>query len=194
MVGPAPSEISSSGQDGENLSSRQINIMRRHQRAQKRKAQEMADLSAKSDSLNSSATNQEGVKKLKSHDDLYTPPPDNDEASDSWVLSGFCHLLFRDLAHTSWEIRHGSATGLRDILTHLGGPPGDVGFLEDAAAKFLSVVACDKFGDFVSDQVVAPVRETTAMALGAACKRLPEDRVAVIARYITQVYMQVCML
>ena len=69
------------------------------------------------------------------------------------------------------------------MLTHIGGPPGDTGFMEDAAAKFLSVVACDNFGDFLSDQVVAPVRETTAMALGAAAKRLPDDRVAAISRF-----------
>ena len=128
-LAPPPPMSSNNSGDGENLSSRQMNIMRRHQRAQKRKAQEMADLSAKSDSLNyANADGGGSSKKLKPHGDgdLYTPP-DDDVCQDEWVLSGFCALLFRDLAHTSWEIRHGSATGLRDVLTHLGGPPGDTG-------------------------------------------------------------------
>ena len=32
--------------------------------------------------------------------------------------------------------------------------------------RLLCVLALDRFGDFVSDQVVAPVRETCAQALG----------------------------
>ncbi|CAN4128279.1 unnamed protein product [Withania somnifera] len=44
-------------------------------------------------------------------------------------------------------------------------------FLQDCAIRFLCVLALDRFGDYVSDQVVAPVRETCAQALGA---RRPE--------------------
>ncbi|KAK8787362.1 hypothetical protein V5799_022862 [Amblyomma americanum] len=39
-------------------------------------------------------------------------------------------------------------------------------FLEDLSLRLLCVLALDKFGDFVSDQVVAPVRETCAQTLG----------------------------
>nr|CAD7574777.1 unnamed protein product [Timema californicum] len=38
-------------------------------------------------------------------------------------------------------------------------------WLEDIALRLLCVLALDRFGDFVSDQVVAPVRETCAQAL-----------------------------
>jgi TATA-binding protein-associated factor len=38
--------------------------------------------------------------------------------------------------------------------------------MEDTALRLLCVLALDRFGDFVSDQVVAPVRETCAQALG----------------------------
>lgn len=43
-------------------------------------------------------------------------------------------------------------------------------FLQDCAIRFLCVLSLDRFGDYVSDQVVAPVRETCAQALGAALK------------------------
>lgn len=39
-------------------------------------------------------------------------------------------------------------------------------FLEDMSLRLLCVLALDRFGDFVSDQVVAPVRETCAQTLG----------------------------
>ncbi|XP_028801250.1 TATA-binding protein-associated factor BTAF1 isoform X1 [Neltuma alba] len=44
------------------------------------------------------------------------------------------------------------------------------GFLQDCVIRFLCVLSLDRFGDYVSDQVVAPVRETCAQALGAAFK------------------------
>ncbi|CAA3010787.1 TATA-binding -associated factor BTAF1 isoform X1 [Olea europaea subsp. europaea] len=44
------------------------------------------------------------------------------------------------------------------------------GFLQDCAIRFLCVLSLDRFGDYVSDQVVAPVRETCAQALGAVLK------------------------
>ncbi|WVZ02261.1 hypothetical protein V8G54_023067 [Vigna mungo] len=43
-------------------------------------------------------------------------------------------------------------------------------FLQDCVIRFLCVLSLDRFGDYVSDQVVAPVRETCAQALGAAFK------------------------
>ncbi|KAK6782737.1 hypothetical protein RDI58_020533 [Solanum bulbocastanum] len=43
-------------------------------------------------------------------------------------------------------------------------------FLQDCAIRFLCVLSLERFGDYVSDQVVAPVRETCAQALGAVLK------------------------
>ncbi|KAK6923628.1 Helicase, C-terminal [Dillenia turbinata] len=43
-------------------------------------------------------------------------------------------------------------------------------FLQDCAIRFLCILSLDRFGDYVSDQVVAPVRETCAQALGAVLK------------------------
>lgn len=39
-------------------------------------------------------------------------------------------------------------------------------WLEDMAVRLVCVLALDRFGDFVSDQVVAPVRETCAQTIG----------------------------
>ncbi|KAK3038223.1 hypothetical protein RJ639_029663 [Escallonia herrerae] len=45
-------------------------------------------------------------------------------------------------------------------------------FLQDCAIRFLCILSLDRFGDYVSDQVVAPVRETCAQALGAVLKHM----------------------
>lgn len=39
-------------------------------------------------------------------------------------------------------------------------------WLENVGLRLLCVLALDHFGDFLGDQVVAPVRETCAQALG----------------------------
>ncbi|XP_037492536.1 TATA-binding protein-associated factor BTAF1 [Jatropha curcas] len=43
-------------------------------------------------------------------------------------------------------------------------------YLQDFSIRFLCILSLDRFGDYVSDQVVAPVRETCAQALGATFK------------------------
>lgn len=49
-------------------------------------------------------------------------------------------------------------------------------WLEDVAIRLLCVLALDRFGDFVSDAVVAPVRETCAQCLCAVLKLMkPEN-------------------
>eukprot|EP00250_Pteridium_aquilinum_P022032 c25285_g1_i2 orf=410-6568(-) len=45
-------------------------------------------------------------------------------------------------------------------------------FLQDCVIRFLCVFSLDRFGDFVSDQVVAPVRETCAQVLGAVLRQM----------------------
>lgn len=46
----------------------------------------------------------------------------------------------------------------------------------DAALRILCVLGLDRFGDFVSDQVVAPVRETCAQALGSLLLLVPTQK------------------
>ncbi|KAF9103655.1 TATA-binding protein-associated factor mot1 [Mortierella sp. AM989] len=112
------------------------------------------------------------------------------ETSTEWPFEGICDLLCMDLFDPSWEIRHGAGIGLRDILKVQGGGAGRVigctkaendvrhnEWLEDLAIRLLCVFSLDRFGDFVSDQVVAPVRETCSQTLGALLRHMSDESV-----------------
>ena len=116
------------------------------------------------------------------------------ESSGKWPLQGFCTKLALDLFSEEWEARHGAATGLRELLRGHGSAGGRVAgvgeqegealhqaWLEDLVLRLLCVLALDRFGDFVSDAVVAPVRESAAQALGVALPLLPEKAVLKVA-------------
>ncbi|KAG2462576.1 BTAF1 factor, partial [Polypterus senegalus] len=63
-------------------------------------------------------------------------------------------------------------------------------WLEDLVIRLLCVFALDRFGDFVSDEVVAPVRETCAQTLGVALRHMSEagveKAVDVLLKLLTQ--------
>ncbi|KAG0337819.1 TATA-binding protein-associated factor mot1, partial [Podila horticola] len=112
------------------------------------------------------------------------------ETSTEWPFEGICDLLCMDLFDPCWEVRHGAGIGLRDILKVQGSGAGRVvgctraendirhhQWLEDVAIRLLCVFSLDRFGDFVSDQVVAPVRETCSQTLGALLKHMSEEGV-----------------
>lgn len=63
-------------------------------------------------------------------------------------------------------------------------------WLEDAALRLLCVLALDRFGDFVSDQVVAPVRETCAQTLGVCLAQMRAARVRSVARLLAALAAQ----
>ncbi|XP_050067911.1 TATA-binding protein-associated factor 172 [Anopheles maculipalpis] len=124
------------------------------------------------------------------------------DATD-WPLDSFCSKLFLDLFSPRWETRHGSATALRELLkSHADGGGKSVHmtksemdhqhqlWLEDATLRLLCVLALDRFGDFVSDQVVAPVRETCAQVLGTVLRQLPlakvHQTVAILLTFVKQ--------
>ncbi|KAM8852198.1 TATA-binding protein-associated factor 172 [Synchiropus picturatus] len=113
------------------------------------------------------------------------------EETPEWPLESFCEELCNDLFNPSWEIRHGAGTGLREILKSHGSGGGKlVGstaeqmqrqhqeWIEDLIIRLLCVFALDRFGDFVSDEVVAPVRETCAQTLGVALRYMNESGVS----------------
>lgn len=103
-----------------------------------------------------------------------------------WPLETFCSRLYLDLFNPRWETRHGAATALRELLKSHSAGAGKTAdqtkwqqdqahmlWLEDAVLRLLCVLALDRFGDFISDQVVAPVRETCAQVLGTIMKDIP---------------------
>uniref|UniRef100_A0A4W6D9I7 B-TFIID TATA-box binding protein associated factor 1 n=1 Tax=Lates calcarifer TaxID=8187 RepID=A0A4W6D9I7_LATCA len=128
------------------------------------------------------------------HKVLIDNVPDNSsllEETNEWPLESFCEELCNDLFNPSWEVRHGAGTGLREILKSHGAGGGKlVGstvqqmsrqhqeWIEDLVIRLLCVFALDRFGDFVSDEVVAPVRETCAQTLGVALRYMNETGVS----------------
>ncbi|XP_061600766.1 TATA-binding protein-associated factor 172 isoform X3 [Cololabis saira] len=119
--------------------------------------------------------------------------PDNSSLDEiqEWPLESFCEELCNDLFNPSWEVRHGAGTGLREIIKSHGADGGKlVGstgkqmsrqhqeWIEDLVIRLLCVFALDRFGDFVSDEVVAPVRETCAQTLGVALRHMNETGVS----------------
>lgn len=63
-------------------------------------------------------------------------------------------------------------------------------WLQDLAFRLLCVLALDRFGDFVSDQVVAPVRETCAQVLGAVLKLMEKENVESVLKIVSQLARQ----
>jgi TATA-binding protein-associated factor len=121
-------------------------------------------------------------------------------------LARTCEKLAYSLFAPRWEERHGAAAALREVLrTHAASaavpspPPRARGvepdaaaraarknasWLEDAAVRLLCVLSLDRFGDYVGDGVVAPVRETGAQALGAGLLPLPPRAVEAVVTCI----------
>lgn len=83
-----------------------------------------------------------------------------------------------DLIDPAWQTRHGASLALLELLrspnVSLSAPPA---FLLSLARQLLSLLVLDRFGDFVGDTVIAPVRETAGQALGVLLKYLPEPAV-----------------
>lgn len=185
----------SSSQSFPEMSTREMNRAKRQLKRQERTG---FQASTSGHSRKNSIKDEPEKKKIKTENNrkLYfsnEPVPDGTgvwiDAID-WPLEAFCSKLFVDLFSPRWEIRHGSATALRELLkTHIRGGGKSIymtleeqveahnNWLEDAALRLLCVLALDRFGDFVSDQVVAPVRETCAQVIGTVLKEMPDKLV-----------------
>lgn len=105
-----------------------------------------------------------------------------------WQFQGVYELLLNDLFHDKWEVRHGTALGLRELVKYHGLGAGRVmnkskeendannlAQLEDLSVRLCTLFALDKFADYVNDTVVAPVRESGAQTLAALLIHLDID-------------------
>jgi TATA-binding protein-associated factor len=59
-------------------------------------------------------------------------------------------------------------------------------WLDDCSLRLLSVLALDRFCDYVGDKVVAPVRETCAQALSAVVNHMNFDSVRKVIQILLQ--------
>ncbi|GAM29011.1 hypothetical protein SAMD00019534_121870 [Acytostelium subglobosum LB1] len=118
---------------------------------------------------------------------------------DEWPFTALYEDLLIALFSPQWEMRHGAAVGLRELFRKHGKGGGITVFtkpelietintlwLEDFAIRLLCVIALDRFGDFVSDQVVAPVRETCAQVLGLVVKFMTPESVMKVLTVLLQ--------
>lgn len=120
----------------------------------------------------------------KSHEKDDAKP---NKSNTSWPLQELANEYFNDLLNPAWEMRHGAAIALREIVRLQGKSAGRVLglsthandilnqlWLIDMALKVCCVLALDKFGDFLFDQVVAPVRENAGQLLGCCVSHMLE--------------------
>ncbi|KAI8338754.1 hypothetical protein BC941DRAFT_469857 [Chlamydoabsidia padenii] len=128
---------------------------------------------------------------------------DGGQTSVDWPFKMICEHLCMDLFDPTWEIRHGAGIGLRSILKgHGAGAGKTAGFnqsenqalhnawLEDAAIRLLCVFALDRFADFVSDQVVCPVRETCSQTLGTVLQYMQPEGVVKVHNTLLKLIAQ----
>jgi TATA-binding protein-associated factor len=171
---PPPTQAKASEAQGRPMSSRERNKLKRALSKQQR---------------NTIAAS----KKIKMAPKLYKADRSRLESGE-WPLRDFCLGLRKDLFDETWEIRHGAATAVREIVRLQGSGAGIRAgvdaveaersrslWLQDMGLCLVVVIAKDRFGDFVSDQVVAPVRESCAQALGSVVDLMSEKEVQMIA-------------
>lgn len=83
-----------------------------------------------------------------------------------WPFERLCEILLVDMFDPNWEIRHGAAMGIREVVrVHGGGAGRERGknrkendilnrrWLDDLACRLCCVFMLDRFGDYVSDTV-----------------------------------------
>ena len=97
-------------------------------------------------------------------------------------LRKLCFQLLDDTLSPRWEVRHGAATCLRDVIgasrRRSAGSWAWMtsGWLEDCVSRVICVLALDRFGDYEGDAAVAPVREIAGQVLGAVLFLIPSER------------------
>ena len=126
-----------------------------------------------------------------------------EEEGLEWPFERLCEVLTVDLFDNHWEIRHGAAMGLREVIrVHGAGAGRERGrsravndqvnnrWLDDLACRLCAVLMLDRFGDYISDNVVAPIRETIGQTLGALMTHLEATTVTSVYQILYRMVMQ----
>ncbi|KKK24959.1 TBP associated factor (Mot1) [Aspergillus rambellii] len=127
----------------------------------------------------------------------------DDGPSLAWPYEPMCEFLMVDIFDPNWEVRHGAAMALREVIRVQGAGAGRLHgktraendalnrtWLDDLACRLLCVLMLDRFGDYISDNVVAPIRETVGQTLGALLSQLPSRSVIAVYRCLYRIIMQ----
>jgi TATA-binding protein-associated factor len=86
--------------------------------------------------------------------------------------------ILPNLRDSGWQIRHGSSLALLELLRNPNVSTSiHTRHLTTIARELLTLLVLDRFGDFVGDTVIAPVRETAGQALGILLKFLSDETV-----------------
>ena len=126
-----------------------------------------------------------------------------EESGHEWPYDRLCEFLKVDLFDPDWEIRHGAAMGLREILRAHGAGAGRLQgqsqlanndlnsrWLDDLACRLCCVLMLDRYGDYASENVVAIIRETVGQTLATLLKFLPAPRVVGVYLVLYKMVMQ----
>ncbi|CAI7637185.1 unnamed protein product [Penicillium manginii] len=129
--------------------------------------------------------------------------PEIADQGAGWPLECMCEFLTVDIFDSNWEVRHGAAMALREVVRVQGTAAGRVEgksreendnlnrqWLDDLACRLLCVLMLDRFGDYISDNVVAPIRETVGQTLGALLSHLAPKSVRQVYRCLYRIIMQ----
>lgn len=119
-----------------------------------------------------------------------------------WPFEKLCRVLLVDLLDPAWELRHGAAMGLREVLRSHGrgaaraagrsrheNDAANAAWAEDLACHLCCVLVLDRFGDYISDNVVAPIRESVGQTLGALLVHVPKQTACGIYRLLHQMVL-----
>ncbi|KAK6437517.1 TATA-binding protein-associated factor mot1 [Oleoguttula sp. CCFEE 5521] len=128
---------------------------------------------------------------------------EEEQLGNEWPFDRLCEFLTVDLFDSAWEIRHGAAMGLREIIRVHGAGAGrqagksrsendraNQAWLDDLACRLCCVFMLDRFADYVSDNAVAPIRETAGQVMGAVLQYLPPASVHEANRILYRLVMQ----
>ena len=80
----------------------------------------------------------------------------------------------------------GQFLGMNCLFTPAENRASHTRYLEDLALRIICIFALDRFGDFGSDQVVAPVREVCGQVLGVVLKFMDADLVVKVLGCLPQ--------
>ncbi|GLI78073.1 TATA-binding protein-associated factor mot1 [Penicillium ochrochloron] len=129
--------------------------------------------------------------------------PDLVDQGAGWPLECMCEFLSVDIFDPNWEVRHGAAMALREVVRVQGAGAGRMEgksrqenddlnrrWLDDLACRLVCVLILDRFGDYISDNVVAPIRETVGQTLGALLSHLSPRSVRLVYRCLYRIIMQ----